>query len=537
MLQSIRDRTHGWIATVIISLLILSFALWGIHSYMIGGSYQVDAAKVNGIGIRKTEVNAAYERLHRQLLQSQNSGNDLSASVQASLKVEALQQLINLQALSQASLSQGYRVSENQVDGFLQGMSQFKVNGKFSVDKFEQMLAGALYTPNEFMRFIKTTLLIEQPRLGVIFSSFALPDEIANTISLVNQKRDFEYFILPPQYTLVDPLRVPSDKIEAYYHKHQEEFKAPEQVSLDYIQLSLSDVMGKLHPSDKELKQFYSENISSFSQYKRGKTKNAAVLSFAKVKDKVRQAWLSQKAEEQFANLREKLANMTYEQPDSLKSTAQELGLPIRSTGLFTQETGGKDISSMTKVRDTAFSHDVLSLRNNSDVIQIGRDSVVVVRVKLHLPVRPMPLTMVQGQIARKLQESEINNKTEQVAKHIVQELQSGSDLKKINFRSRPAKWIATGFIGRHSSKVDPAILDMAFAIPKSAGDHSYSYGIVKVANGYAVVRLKSVRDGEVNGQNEYRIFAEQIQNTQGLLEYELYKESLFKEAKVTLQS
>jgi peptidyl-prolyl cis-trans isomerase D len=51
MLQSIRDRTHGWIAGIIISLVILSFALWGIHSYLEGGGGSDTVAKVNSVEI------------------------------------------------------------------------------------------------------------------------------------------------------------------------------------------------------------------------------------------------------------------------------------------------------------------------------------------------------------------------------------------------------------------------------------------------------------------------------------------------------
>ena len=74
MLQTIREHTQGWIAGTIISLIILSFALWGIHSYFVGGGNNSVVAEVNGTEISREQLTVAYERLRRQA-QSQYGAN------------------------------------------------------------------------------------------------------------------------------------------------------------------------------------------------------------------------------------------------------------------------------------------------------------------------------------------------------------------------------------------------------------------------------------------------------------------------------
>ncbi|WP_420331502.1 SurA N-terminal domain-containing protein, partial [Pseudoalteromonas shioyasakiensis] len=37
MLQFIRDNAQGWIAWVIVGLIIIPFALWGLNEYVGGG--------------------------------------------------------------------------------------------------------------------------------------------------------------------------------------------------------------------------------------------------------------------------------------------------------------------------------------------------------------------------------------------------------------------------------------------------------------------------------------------------------------------
>jgi hypothetical protein len=535
MLQNLRDHTHGWIAKIVISLLIVSFALWGIHSYFAGGSANPNVAKVNNIDISKMQLAAAYERLRRQTQLQSASKEELPATAERNLKEHALQELISTEVLKQASLAQRYRISRQQMDSFLESMPQFQVNGQFSMTRFQQALALTLYTPGDFLNLISTSLLIDQPRLGMIFTSFALPNEVDDAIALVNQERDIEYIALPYQLVAKKPLSISEDKIQSYYEQHKDDFKTTEEVSVEYVLLSVNDFINKIHPTDAELKSYYDENVNSFAQPVKDKSKNTTAIPFEKVKDKVSQAYKRQKAEEQFANAREKLANLTYEHPDSLKFAAQELGLSIQTSKSFSREKGNQDISANDKIREAAFSSDVLNSQNNSDVIQYDPDSVIVIRVKSHLPAAVLALNAVQSQIVAKLQAIEVDNKTQELANEILQKISTATDINKV-LQSYSISLKTVGMIGRHSTKVDSAILDAAFSLPKPA-QQKVSYGVAKIPNGYAIIGVKAVKEGQVQGKDEARVFAEQIQNTQGLLEYELYKQSLMKQAKIVLSS
>lgn len=629
MLQSIRDRTHGWIAGIIISILILSFALWGIHSYLLGNVSNVTVAKVNGVEVTKGQLAVAYERLRRQLQMQYSSNYALPENAEANLKARALQTLINIQVLKQASLAQKYRISTRQIDSFLESIPEFQVNGQFSVAKFQQLLATTLYNANDFLELIQTSLLIDQPRLGMIFSSFALPNEVETAVALVNQERDIQFVVLPLQTFSNHPILISNDKVLSYYNQHPEEFKTPEQVSVEYIELSLKDLMANMHPADAELKSFYTENTNSFAepmqwkldvilipngtsdkqnkeaenkaneisqkikqgasfadlshQYpvdiakklkdwvtlnqiptelqqpilkltKKGQVsevfktthgfvilkvmdfKEAQVQPFEKVKDKVKDALNHQQAEEKLTALKEKLANKVYEHPESLQPAAKELGLTVKTSELFTKDKGGKDISANNKVREAAFSSEVLNLQNNSDVISLTSDDVVVIRVKSHQAATLLALKTVEKQITEKLNASEADAETLRFANEIVDQLHKGNTPDQVANQYK-LKWNPVGFITRHSTKVDPAILETAFATPKPTDKHP-NYSIVKVSTGYAVIALNAVRDGNLkNNPAQAQVFAEQLQNTQGMLEYELYKQSLIKKAKIVIEN
>ncbi|HEX4044800.1 MAG TPA: SurA N-terminal domain-containing protein, partial [Gammaproteobacteria bacterium] len=322
MLQTIRDHTQGWIAGVIVSIIILTFALWGIHSYFIGGGNNDVVAEVNGVEITREQQSLAYERLQRQM---QSMSNAVAAKQDVSaLKERALKNLIEIETLKQAAYKQGFRISEQQIDSYLQSMPELQVDGQFSLERLQQMLANAFLSVSEFLELMKTSLLINQPRIGVLFTATALPDESEYVISLVNQERDISYISLPLPYFLAQPITISAEQIKQYYDQHQQDFLTTEQVNVEYLQLSLKDLMAAITPTEVELQAYYHDNENTFNKQ-----------PFNTVQDKVKTAYQQQQAQEKFAMLREQLANITYEHPDSLQFAATQLKLPIQTSKMF----------------------------------------------------------------------------------------------------------------------------------------------------------------------------------------------------------
>lgn len=627
MLQTIREKTQGWIAGTIISIIIVSFALWGIHSYFVSSASNSTVASVNGIDITKEQLTVAYERLRRQL-QTQY-GSSLTAKDEPSLKVRALRTLIDIEVLKQASLKQGFLITDQQVDDYLQSMPDFQVNGQFSLDRFQEVLSATLLSTSEFLDIIKTSLQIDQPRLGVMLTSFALPEESRYTASLVNQTRDINYVSIPLAKFLAQPIAISPASIQAYYQAHQADYKTPEKVSVEYIELSLKDLYSRFSPTESMLKAFYNENINTYTQPNQWRltgilipvsptatqadataaqakaeavsealaanpddfdklvkqnskliiptgyvaldqlstelqkavgglntagqvsdviqtpqgfaiikaldVKQPKIDNFEAVKDKVRDAYVHQHAEDKFADLRDQLADLTYEHPDSLAVASQTLSLPVKTSGFFTRDKAGSDLAFTQKVRDAAFSNDVLNLQTNSDVIQLNPETVMVLRVKTHLPSALLPVDDVSKQITEKLKLKEAESMANKFATDLLANLQSGSDPLKL-MASYQLSWNRVGNIGRYSTKVDSAVLDAAFRLPRPSND-KLSYGITRLPNGYALVAVLGVKDGELTTAKENIVFSDQVQNSMGFLEYTLYRQSQQKQAKIKVSA
>jgi peptidyl-prolyl cis-trans isomerase D len=108
------------------------------------------------------------------------------------------------------------------------------------------------------------------------------------------------------------------------------------------------------------------------------------------------------KAEPLFAEKIEQLANQVFTAID-LAEPGQALGLTVSNSGLFTRDGSTTGLFTNSKVVEVAYSDLVLNQKNNSDVIEIGSDRVVVVRLSEHQMPKAKPLTQVTKGITQTL--------------------------------------------------------------------------------------------------------------------------------------
>ncbi len=637
MLQSIRDRSQGWLAGVIVFLVIATFALWGIHSYLTSSGNQLDVvATVNGKQITQMMLNTAYERLRQQQQMQLGADFVLDQKTETQLKKQALTQLIMVQVLSQTAFKEGYRVTMGEVEGALLAIPAFQVNGRFSRERFNEILSNTLYTQQTFLADLQTSMLISQVRGGFIASAFALPQEIDTAIQLINQKRDVGYLMIPAA-RFNKTVQIKQADALAYYNQHQDLFTTPEQVSVDYLELSVPQLVSAMHFTDDQLREFYQNNLSNYTSPQRWKIAHILVQvshdatvqqvaaakakiddiagqlkagesfnklakkysddkltankggaldwfntgmidpviekavsnlqqpgdvtapvktkygfeiiklvdsqkpeakSFEDVRSQVTKALAQQKAEQAFADESDKLSNLTYANPGSLDVAAKTLGLQVKTSNLFAK-TGGKDeITANAKVITAAFSADVLQ-GNNSDAIELNPDTVVVLRVKQHVPAKLKAFEVVQDQVIQLLTSLAAQQKAQALGQQLLQELQQGKPGQPLAEQNN-LKWEILKNTGRYNTQAPAAIVSYAFHMAKPATSHAISAAGFQLPNGdYALLKLLAVREGTLANLNETqrRIYREELENSNGQLDYALYVKEQVGKAKIVINN
>jgi len=269
MLQSMRERTQGIIAGVIVALICITFALWGIQNYLRGNSAEDGVAKVDGTKITEQEFKAAYERARQAMVAKQGSKFYLDQEAQKSLKKQVLQDLIRNTVLSSAFEDLGLYVGNQQASAIVTHMPYFQVDGQFSYEKFQNILTNMSYSEEAFFDQTRKTMISAQLNAAVSDSAFVLPGEVESALAFDREKRDISYFILPKNKFL-SQIKITGAAIQEYYQKHQEEFMAEESVSINYLELVGSELAKTVaKPSLSDLNKLYEKNIDVYTQPKR----------------------------------------------------------------------------------------------------------------------------------------------------------------------------------------------------------------------------------------------------------------------------
>ncbi len=250
MLEILRAKAQGAVAWIIVLFIGVAFAFFGLGDYFSGRGNREVAAKIDGQKVTWQAVDNIYKRVAPQY------GNQVD---EGALKNQILMQLIRRIALIKQIKTAGFRVGDEQVAELLVNIPAFQVDGQFSKEQYLKILGEANYTEIAFRQELSQDALLGQLEQGINQSSFTTPIELENTVGLVDQKRDFGYTIVGANQYKKD-IKVSEEQIKNYYEQHKASLVKPEEVVVEYITLSLSNLTAQIKPSKEEVLAFYDEH-------------------------------------------------------------------------------------------------------------------------------------------------------------------------------------------------------------------------------------------------------------------------------------
>ena len=239
MLQSMRQSTQSTAAKVIIGLIVLSFAAFGLETLLPGGS-GTSVAEVNGEEITPIALQEAITQQKRQLVSVLGDDIDPALLDDDRLQPRALQSLIQRALLLQKSSALNLLASEAQVGNSITSIEVFQLNGMFSPDAYKSVLANAGYTPERFRREEADDIVLTQLQTAISETEFATQTEIAATANIIAEERDVRYLVIPETRLLAGD-GLSDSALQKYYHQNEALFFNPEQVVADYILLDPAD--------------------------------------------------------------------------------------------------------------------------------------------------------------------------------------------------------------------------------------------------------------------------------------------------------
>ncbi len=262
MLQSIRDRAQGWIAWVIVGLIILTFALFGIDQYARGDKVVV-VAEVNGQHVTGNEFLTLYNRQKSRLEEQFGDMYDQVVDDET-LRLQVLDALVESELMRQWANDNGMLVTDRQLASAIHSAEVFQQDGKFSDKIYEEVLMRNGMNIARFEYEQRQYLLEGQFFALTMSGNFATPFEVNQLASLQGQERNVNYLRID-QRPFIKTVEVSEKDIQAAYDKDKERYIEAEKVSVDYIDLSQAEIAKNIEVNDALIQAYYDENSALFT--------------------------------------------------------------------------------------------------------------------------------------------------------------------------------------------------------------------------------------------------------------------------------
>ncbi|MCK4709743.1 MAG: SurA N-terminal domain-containing protein, partial [Gammaproteobacteria bacterium] len=595
MLQSINDRIQGWLGWLIVALISVPFALWGIQSYLeVGGNKFL--AKVNDTEITPAQFDRALSRQLARLQEMFGKNMPKSDAYDQMLKKQVLDQLITTEVLNQYATESGYTVADASLASAIQEIDAFKEDGQFSAKLYERILNSQGMSIPGFEAVYRQELATSHIQNAIMASSITTSSEIEQQWKLNNQHRNISFI----EFKSVDYLKqisVSDDEAKKYYEQNSFRYMNPEQVSIQYIELKTEQLENEIPVNEADIKKSYDAYVANAKSNEQRKAshilvnlasdaseadKNSALEKISKVKkeldaggsfsalakkysddegsainggdlgivskgmmvkpfeeslfalkkgqvsevvrsefgyhiirlDEIKAASIDSYAAKKssiekelkesgvqnlFYERAELMANMAYENPESLDLVAEQLKLKIQKSTLFSRSSG-TGITTNAKVRNSAFEDAILKEKLNSDAIEISNKHVTVIRINEHKPSTAKSFDEVKAVIVSELKFTKAKQQAKEKADSLNEKLNKDSSVISWNnitseFNSNTK---SLNLVKRDSTEASKQLIEVAFKLSKPE-TNKVSYKQITLNNGNtAIVTVLTVNDSIV---------------------------------------
>lgn len=261
MLSKIRERSQGWIAWVIVGLIIVTFALFGIEQYA-QSERVVVVAEVNGEEVSGRDFIILYNR-QQQRLRTQ-LGDLYDQIVQEDeLRSKVLDSLIESTVIQQWFAQNNMFISDLELSAIIESADIFHKDGVFDKDTYMAILARSGLSPERY-EYEQRLFLIENQHQQITQSSiFATDTQIKLLSKLQFQTRKLNYLRID-QHSLARNIEVTAEQIAEFYEENKQNYIIPKKVTVDYLLLSKENIAKSIMPTIEELEIFYRENQNQF---------------------------------------------------------------------------------------------------------------------------------------------------------------------------------------------------------------------------------------------------------------------------------
>jgi peptidyl-prolyl cis-trans isomerase D len=273
---------------IVLALIIVPFALWGVDSYRKSGG-AAPLATVNGEKISQHEFDNALQQQQQRIREMAGANFDPTFFDKPEIKHSILDGLVTQHLLGEEARHIGLSLTDEQIAQIIASIGAFQVDGKFDKKRYEEVLSSKGMSRSEFESRIRQDLLTRQLTDAYTQNGYASETEAANLIRLNEQQRVVAVASLDAA-ALVKQVKLSDTAVSDYYSKNAQEFQMPERANVEYVVLSADSLLSQVTATDEEVKQYYEEHQADFGTQEQRQASHILIAVAKQASDAEKQA-------------------------------------------------------------------------------------------------------------------------------------------------------------------------------------------------------------------------------------------------------
>ena len=500
MLKTMRGMAAGFGAKILLALLIVSFAVWGVGDMLrsrVGGG---TLATVDGQPIS----HEAFQRKYAQALERarQVLGKQYSPQLVRMLGVErqVLEQMIMGELLRRETDSLGLLVPDAVIAREIRTDPNFAdAKGQFDRAAFDAVLRRNNLSEAAYVAGIK-----QEKAVSLLLTAITLRAPINDAMLAAlweaqNEERSAELIVLMPGH---GKTAAPAeDALKTFYQAHAEMFAAPEYRTVRYAAIHEDALLAEVKVPEEEVKAAYDERAALF--------KGSKTEPYEKVRPALEKELRAEHAEEAVAKFSAKLEDMLaggstlQEAAAALHMNSAAVG-PVAHTGATPHGALAKDIPPYEGFLDTAFGVE----ENGESPLRKGAAGVYyMVKVEKVTPTQAKPFAEVKEEVAAAWRRQEEARQLQAEAHALADALRPSKNPAE-EAAKRGVSTVASGRLKRNSVKagdlmLPPPLVQEIFALEPGKATGAYATRDGRYMLAIVKARFPSARAAKENIEAE----------------------------------
>jgi peptidyl-prolyl cis-trans isomerase D len=256
---------HRRLAQIVLALLIIPFAFFGVDSYFRRDAVIAPVATVGGTEVSRAEFDDLVRQQQERMRAAMGRGFDPAIFDNPEVRFALVEQLVSQRLLQKQARGERFRVTDSELARVIGEIEPFRVDGKFSPERYRQLLAQQNMTPAMFEQRMRDELLLAPLQEPLATANIVARSSGERFAALLEQQREVAFAVIDAE-PFAKGVKIDDAAVKAFYDQNQAAFQTPEQARIEYVLLTLPALAAQVSVDPAEIRKQYDANLANYTK-------------------------------------------------------------------------------------------------------------------------------------------------------------------------------------------------------------------------------------------------------------------------------